>query len=275
MFDDLEVITKSYPDDFPVMRVYALGDVHIGSPEFNEEVIRKKIAHIESDEYGVVCVAGDLCDYGLKNAKTNVYEATMQPKEQQEFAYELFLPIVDKIVSLVPGNHEQRITREVGLCPLYDLSVRWGISDVYRENVAILKLTFGLVDGRKKRNCFIGITSHGTTRNKHRKFSMCFDNADFSISAHTHTPEYSPRGKIRINPIAGTATHVSYKEIVVDSSLDCGGYGLKNEYEVLPPHELQYLELSSYRDTDSNRSQHKVMDFHSIQIPYTDRIQKG
>lgn len=266
MLNDLDLIVKRYPEDWKVLRVYAIGDVHVGSPQFNEEAIRKKISHIQSDPYACVVLCGDLADYGLKNSLTNVYQAVMSPKEQQEYVYELFKPIAHKVSACVPGNHEYRITKEVGLCPLYDLTVLWGISDVYRENLAITKYVFGRMDGKKTQNCFIGMTIHGTTRNKNRKFEGYFDNVDFSCSGHTHQPEYSPQGRIRVNSIAETITHVPFKEIVVDANLDPGGYSIKHEYGVAPPPELQYLELSSYRDTDKRRANHKVINYHSIQL---------
>ena len=265
MRSDLDVIVKKFPHSWNRLRVYALGDIHVGSKEFDERSVKAKIKRILDDECGVVCLCGDLGDYGLKNSKTNVYQATMQPKEQQEYIYQLFLPIKDKIVSAVPGNHEERITKEVGLCPLYDLCVRWGIEDVYRENVAVLKLSFGSIRGKKQPVVYTALTTHGSTRNKHRKFIACFDGIDFAISGHTHTPEYSPHGKIRIDRTHGTATHVPYKEIVVDANLMPGGYGLKKEYEIPSPPELQYLELSYY-STGENRDLVRVMDYHAIQI---------
>lgn len=265
MQNDLEIITKRYPKGWGALRVYAIGDVHVGSAEFDERAIRKKIEVIKNDPWGVVSICGDLADYGLKNSKTNVYQAVMQPKEQQEYVYELFLPVADKMIACVPGNHEERITREVGLCPMYDLCVLWGVPEVYRENVAITRLIFGISHGQQQ-NAFVGITTHGTTRNKHKKFIAGFDGIDWCISGHTHTPEYSPHGKIRITH-GNTASHVPYKEIVVDANLNLGGYSLKKEYEIAPPPELQYLELDSYRDgSGSTRRTHKMMSYHTIQI---------
>ena len=265
MLNDLDVIIKAYPRDMHVLRVYAIGDVHVGSREFNEQAVRRKIQIIADDPNAAVCLCGDLGDYGLKNSKTNVYQETMSPEVQQKYIYELFEPIKDKIAAAVPGNHEERITKEVGLCPLYDLCVLWGIPEVYRENVAITKYMFGSAEHRNQIS-FVGITTHGTTRNKHKKFIACFDGIDFAISGHTHTPEYSPHGKIRVDSRSAVARHVPYKEIVVDANLDVGGYSIKKEYEVMPPSELQYLELKSYRENNKTRKRHKVMNFHTIQI---------
>lgn len=265
MRNDLEIITLNFPLEQNKLNVYALGDIHVGAPQFDEDIIRNKLRIIEEDPCGCVVLCGDLADYGLKNSRTNIYQATMQPKEQQEYVYELFNPIKDKIAAAVPGNHEERITKEVGLCPLYDLCVRWGIEDRYRENVAITRYIFGKIKGTQQ-GVFYGVTTHGTSRNKHRKFISCFDGVDFAVSGHTHTPEYSPHGKIRIERVKGTARHIPYKEIVVDANMTPGGYSLKHEYEVAPPPELQYLELAIVRERDWSRTAHRIMNYHSIQI---------
>ena len=263
MFNDLDVITKKFPISQGKLHIYAIGDTHVGSEQFDEETVLKKIDIIKNDPYGVVCICGDLGDYGLKNSKTNVYKATMQPDAQQAYIYKLFEPIKDKIVSAVPGNHEERVTKETGLCPLYDLCILWGHPEVYRENVAILKVIFGKRSGTRQ-HIFCGITTHGATRARHKKFISCFDGIDFAISGHTHTPEYAPHGKIRVDRINATAKHISYKEIVVDANLSPGGYGIKKEYEIPPAAEFQYLELKVIRDKDANYN--KVINYHAIQI---------
>ena len=265
MRNDLEVITKVYPREQNVLRVYAIGDVHVGSPEFDEKAIKKKLQIIAEDDYGSLVLCGDLGDFGLKNSKTNVYKATLSPKEQIEYIYQLFKPVANKITACIPGNHEERLVREVGLSVLYDLCVRWGIEDVYRENMAITKYSFGSIRGKKQQNVFYGVTTHGSTRNKHKKFLGCIDCADFAISGHTHTPEYSPHGRIRIERNSGTANHVPYEEIVVDANLMVCGYGLKKEYEIPPPPKLQYIELSVVHEGD-NRTSRRIMNYHSISV---------
>ena len=62
MLNDLDVIVKAYPQD--VLRVYAIGDVHVGSPDFNEAAIRKKLQIIEEDPCAALVLCGDLGEYG-------------------------------------------------------------------------------------------------------------------------------------------------------------------------------------------------------------------
>lgn len=269
MNNDLSVIVKVFPSDWPLLRVYAIGDCHVGAENFNGTALKKKIQIIRDDPYGVVTLCGDLGDFGLRSSVTNPLRATMQPKEQLDYIYDLLLPIKDKIVSCVPGNHEERLTKETGIDPMLTIACRLGVEDTYRENVAILKLMFGSRAGKKtsnQLNTFIGITTHGTTRNKHKKFISGFDGIDFAISGHTHTPEYSPHGKIRVNSQAGTAKHVAYKEIVVDANLAPGGYSLKKEYEIAPPPEIQYLEMYIKRGPAPQREESKIINYHAIQL---------
>lgn len=266
MFSDLDVIVRSFPSDWPLIRLYAIGDCHVGAETFNETALKKKIQIIRDDTYGVVTLCGDLGDFGLRSSVTNPLRAKMQPAEQMDTIFHLFEPIKDKIVSAVPGNHEARLVKESGIDPLLTLCCRWGCEEVYRENVAILKLLFGQRSGGKQQNAFIGITTHGSSIRKHQRFIACFQPIDWSVSGHSHTPMYYPHGVIRIDSKSAKAKHVGYKEIVVDANMTPGGYAIKNEYEISPPPELQYLELSVYRETDKKRTPHKIMNYHSIQI---------
>ena len=271
MFNDLDLIVKVFPNtkDWNTIRLYAIGDCHVGSEQFDtkaETALKKKIQIIRDDPYGVVSLCGDLGDFGLRNSVTNPLRSALTPAEQVETIYHLFEPITDKIVSAVPGNHEQRLTKESGIDPLLSLCCRWHCEDVYRENVAILKLLFGQRSGGEQQNMFIGITTHGSSIRKHQRFIACFQPIDFAIAGHSHTPMYYPHGVIRIDAKHATARHVGYKEIVVDANMVPGGYAIKNEYEIAPPPELQYLELSVFREGGKKRTPHKIMNYHSIQI---------
>ena len=266
MVSDMKVIVKQFGTDWSHLNLYAIGDCHVGAETFDETALKKKIQIIRDDPYGVVTLCGDLGDFGLRASVTNPLRATMQPAQQVEKIYELFEPIKDKIVSAVPGNHEQRLTKESGIDPLLTLCCRWHCEDVYRENVAILKLLFGQRSDGMQQNCFIGITTHGSSIRKHQRFISAFQPIDWAVAGHSHTPMYYPHGVIYVDAKHATARHVGYKEIIVDANMTPGGYAIKNEYEIAPPPELQYLELKVIRETDRKRTTHKVMNYHSIQI---------
>ena len=65
MRNDLEVIVKQYPHEWDVLRLYAIGDVHVGAENFDEKAIKKKIDIIANDPHSVVALCGDLGDFGV------------------------------------------------------------------------------------------------------------------------------------------------------------------------------------------------------------------
>lgn len=263
MKHDLEMIIHELPRDLDCVRVYGIGDIHIGSKEFDENVLKRKMEIIRNDPNAYFVICGDCMDFGIPNAKTNVMEQTMQPMEQKEFLFDILKPYIHKCLAIVPGNHERRAVRSVGFNPLYDVACRWCKEDIYRENLALIKLGFGRVHGSQRNWYGIGV-SHGSTANKHHKYAMGFDGLDAFISGHTHSPSYTARGKIKVNLLRGVATKVGYKELVVDAGLESGGYALANEYEISPPAELQFLQFNSiYRGQNNDV---KRVDFGAIAI---------
>lgn len=263
MKNDLEIIQHKLSTKHPYINIYGIGDIHIGSKEFDEKVLKKKLDTIKNDPNGYFVICGDCMDFGIPNAKTNVMEEVMQPFEQKEFLYDIMQPYIDKCLAIVPGNHERRAVKTVGFNPLYDVACRWQVEDIYRENLALIKLGFGR-NHKKEMNWYGVGVSHGSTVNKHRKYEMCFDGLDAFISGHTHSPSYTPLGKIRVNLRAGTATKVPYKELVVDSGLESGGYALANEYVISAPPEIQYLRLNKI--AHSGNFDTKKIDFGAIQL---------
>lgn len=257
VFDDMTLIVHKLSMEYPYINIYGIGDKHIGSKECDIKRLKKQVSTILDDEYGYCVICGDLINNGLKNSKTNTYQEVIQPAMQKELMYEIYKPLADngKILAGVPGNHCERTVKEAGTNPMYDVFCRWNIPHLYRENLALLKINLGSRKDGKRQISYAGLVTHGSSKNKHHKFVMGFDGIDFAISGHTHTPEYTPRGKIRIDLKNETAKKVGYKEIIVDSSLESGGYALKNEYEISAPPETQILKLYGT---------HKRMDYLSL-----------
>lgn len=257
MLDDMQLVVHKLSQDLPYINLYGIGDKHIGSRECDLKRLKRQVDMMLNDPYGYAVICGDLLNNGLKNSKTNTYQEVIQPTEQKELMYEIYKPLVDedRILAGVPGNHCERTVREVGTNPMYDVFCRWNIPHLYRENIALLKINLGKRKNGQRQISYAGLVTHGSSKSKHHKFVMGYDGIDFAISGHTHTPEYTPRGKIRIDVRNETVRKVGYKEIVVDSSLDTGGYALKNEYEISAPPETQILKLYGT---------HKRMDYMSL-----------
>lgn len=267
LYDDLVPIRFDVPGTPSEIHVYALGDLHVGAPNWDEKLTIKKINAILDDPVGYVHLCGDLMNNGLKNSKTNTYLETLMPAEQKQWITKNLRPLAARIISAVPGNHEDRTTREVGLSPLYDIMAAWGIEDRYRENLALSVIDMG--KNRVGRTVYGGLCTHGSGRNKHQKFITGFDGIDYAVSGHTHTPMYCPHGKICLSLRTKTAKHVGYHEIVVDAGMRPGDYALKREYQISTPPRLDYLTLHEVRKTTSEgpwKTNQRRIDYNSIQI---------
>ena len=239
MLSDFTLIQAKF-EDLDQLNIYPLGDVHIGSKEFDLELFNQWIEMVKNDPNGAVVIIGDMMNMGLRNSKSNVYEEKLSPMEQKELCYELLLPIADKIIGGCPGNHEYRAVKEVGTNPLYDVFCRLRIEDRYRENVCFIKLTVGKQG--KNPNTYGVVLTHGKSKNKDELWTYSVDGCDCFISGHTHLGTHQPLGKIRMDLTHNKVKTVGYQQVVVMPFQRYGGYAVRGKY--LPNHLGQFQRIT-------------------------------
>ena len=240
------------------LTIVPLADAHYGSQEFNETKWHNTVKRIQDDSDCYCVLVGDLIDNGLKNYLTNVYEATASPKEQKEWLYNELLPIKDKILAAVGGNHERRSIREVDQDPLYDVMIRLGAEDVYRQNICFMqiKLTYPTKDGEKQRYVFSFAITHGagggqyigSSANRVQNFGMAIEGIDCMITGHTHKPVTFPVTKLLFNN--GAVVRKQFVVAVAGSFLNYGGYPVQ---KLMPPAAHVMTEIiMTYADFKKN-----------------------
>ena len=239
MLDDFILIDSKF-DELDHLNIYPLGDVHIGSKEFDLELFEQWVETVENDPNGAVVIIGDMMNMGLRTSKSNVYEERLSPMEQKELCYELLKPIAHKIIGGCSGNHEYRAVKEVGMNPLYDVFCRLRIEDRYRENVCFIKLTVGRQG--KNPNTYGVVLTHGSSKNKDEKWTYTVDGADCFISGHTHLGTHQPCGKIRMDLTHNKVKTVGYQHIVVMPFQSYGGYAIRGKYT--PNHLGQFQRIT-------------------------------
>ena len=239
--DFIPVINRIPIDKHPKgLTLIPLADAHYGSQEFNETMWHNAIRRIQDDPNCYCCLVGDLIDNGLKNSLTNVFEATASPGEQKEWLYNELLPIKDKILAAVGGNHERRTGKEADQDPMYDVMVRLGKEDVYRPNICFMqiKLTYPTKDREKQRCTFSFAITHGagggqyigSSANRVQNYSLAIEGIDCFITAHTHKPVTFPVTKLLF--CNGAVVRKQFVVAVASSFLDYGGYPVQ---KLLPP----------------------------------------
>lgn len=88
------------------LQFYPLGDIHIGSPQFNEEFLEFwKKTFLGSSSEKIIYLQGDLLDCATKRLGNSSYKQTMSVDEQVEYIIKFLKPLKKYIGGCVQGNH--------------------------------------------------------------------------------------------------------------------------------------------------------------------------
>lgn len=173
--------------------VYAINDIHVGSPEMDLKGFKKFINYILSKDNRYVVLVGDLVNMALKDSVSDVYGQVMNPANQIKFASELLEPIKDRILGIVGGNHERRLSKNTSLSPTEFIANKLGVK-AFSDDELLLKIVLG--KGPNGKRIAYGVMLHhgsggggrpGSALNKQEFYSMMFENVDIFVSGHVHT----------------------------------------------------------------------------------------
>lgn len=258
MKNDFELIKKQFSND---ITIYPISDVHLGSLEHNEKEWADFVYGLVSDPNAYVILAGDLMNNATRSSVSNIFDETLRPREQKERLVKMLKPIKDKILCAVSGNHERRSIKDVDDDPMYDVMCKLDIEDVYRQNMAFLKVQLGNSKqlANKWGNTYIIAVTHGagggvlsgSTVNRNERFAYAIDNLDCLIVGHTHKGMISKPAKIVIDPRNDVVSIKPFTVVSTQSWLSFGGYAAQKM--LLPAGNAsadggQKLTLSSRRN---------------------------
>ena len=134
--------------DQPI-EVIPIADLHIGDPHADMSIIKSLIDGVRENPNRYTVLCGDLMNTAIIGSKSDTYGETLRPSEQLERCADLLEPIKDKILAIVPGNHEERISRTAGSDMTRLLARELGLLSVYSDTTALVFLKFG----REYRHC--------------------------------------------------------------------------------------------------------------------------
>jgi hypothetical protein len=225
--DDFDLIIHRVTNTPSIFKLKLIADLHRGSPQFNQVLWDREKQEILSDPAMYVGWLGDLMNNGIKTSKTNCYEETERPSAQKAWLRKEMEDLASKSLFIVPGNHEYRNLKEVDNEPLWDICQALHMEDLYRPNIAFLKLYLG-----KQQIPYMGAaTHHGGTIYQNERFSGIIDGLDFYVSAHTHHGITSKPQKIVIDPYNNKVSFRDYACVTTTSFLNYGGYPIR---KILP-----------------------------------------
>jgi hypothetical protein len=129
------------------------------------------------------------------------------------------------------------------------------LEDIYRENMAFVKLQFGDKNGNGTRNpTYTLVVTHGAgggmltggSVNRNERFGYVVDGLDCLIVGHTHKPFVTQPSKIKIDTHNNRVSIKPFKVVCSTSWLEYGGYAAKKM--LLPSsHAPQVITLHGNR----------------------------
>lgn len=254
---DFEVITKKIKTSKDA-KILGVGDLHIGTIESNKQGWENFVKLVLDDPLAYVIFVGDLMNNATKSSVSNCFEETMRPRDQKMYLVEKLKPLAEagKIIAIEPGNHERRSAKDADDDPLYDVAAKLDIEDVYRENMAIIKIVVGN-DGHND-NCYTILATHGAgsgmltgaSVNRYERYAYYWDGIDIYMFGHTHKPFITKPNKMVLDKQKGITSQKKMVVMTVPSWLQYAGYpvrGLMTPVESYDPDQPMGLILSGKR----------------------------
>ena len=217
--------------------IIPIADVHLGAAECMEQDFVKFTQWLKDEPNVYITLGGDLIDNGTKGSVTNPFRATMPPHQQKKEMANLLAPIRDRILCIVPGNHERRSGKDADDDPTYDIAAKLDLEDLYRESMAFIKIQMG-----KDRNypgqyrpTYTLVVTHGSgggiftggAVNRNERFGYVIDGMDVLITGHVHKPFTTQPMKIKIDPHNNQVIMQPFKVVSAASWLNYGGYAMQ------------------------------------------------
>ena len=220
------------------IEIHPMADLHIGDFNADFKLIMERIEHIKNTPNAYCILDGDLMDTAVCTSIGDTYGANLQPMEQLKQCVKIFEPIKDKILAVLPGNHENRVYKTDGLDITEIMCSQLGIHEKYSPTTALLFIRFGKSKCHKRPQLYTAYVTHGSGggRKEGGKVNRLADlasivDADIYIHAHTHLPLVFKESFFRVSGSNSSVALVDKMFVNTSASLDYGGYGDKQGYK--------------------------------------------
>lgn len=255
MLNDLDLISHTISHD---MTIYPISDVHLGAMEHAETEWNSFLKKLEAEDAYLI-LAGDLLNNGIRSCKfVNPFEETIRPRDAKRRMVKYLEPVKDRILCVVSGNHERRTYRDDDQDLTYDICSKLDIEELYRENIAYMKLSVGTrIDRRKKdsvpRHTYIFAVTHGSgggiytgaAVNRDERFGNAIDGLDCLVTGHVHKGFVTKPAKIVIDARNNLVKMEHYTVVSCVSWLNYGGYAARGMLLPAAVCDPQIIHLSA------------------------------
>jgi predicted phosphodiesterase len=231
----MDITPHEFPADWECLELYPLADLHVGDPKTDIPLFQRFVRYIGEAPNRIVVGVGDLMNNAIKTSVSNVYAETMPPNEQRKWLAEELLPIKDRILCLLDGNHEHRSKKDVDLSQMEALAEKLGVP--YYQDEAALKISLGSKYNGKPatyvvylNHGFGGGKRPGSALNNIELMALSLEGVDIVITGHVHK-QMAYRFSSRVfDPRNNTVTQVPRLCVVAAPWQDYGGYAARKGY---------------------------------------------
>lgn len=231
----MKTIKIDLSSELEEIEIHPLSDWHIGDAHHDAIHTEAILKHIKETPNAYCILGGDMMDTAIANSVGDTYGAKLQPMEQLKLCVKLFEPIKDKILCIVPGNHENRIYKYDGIDLTAMMASQLGLAARYSSTAALLFVRFGRLNRRTAENrktIYTIYVAHGSGGGKRvgGKLNRLEDmanivDADIFLMGHTHQPAIIRNSYYRVSASNSSVQCVDRLFVNTAAALDYGGYG--------------------------------------------------
>ena len=217
-----------------MIEIHPMSDLHIGDSQCDYRLVLERIEYIKNTPNAYCILDGDLMDTAIASSIGDTYAANLSPMEQLKHCVKIFEPIKDKILAVLPGNHENRLYKTDGVDITDIMSSQLGIPERYSPTTAFLFIRFGESKKRHRPYLYTIYVTHGSGggRREGGKVNRLADlasivDADIYIHGHTHLPLIFRESFFRVSGANSSVALTDKLFINTAAALNYGGYGDK------------------------------------------------
>lgn len=256
---DYELIVRQLPGA-GAYKIYAIADLHAGALEHNRQEWERFTRRILAEPNSYLILGGDLINNSTRSSVGNIFEETMRPRDQKRYIVECLAPLRDRVLCATSGNHERRSVKDADDDPTYDIMAKLDLEDLYRPNIAFLKLQLYKKPCGHFNNTYTFAVTHGAgggiytgaAVNRNERFGNVIEGIDCLIVGHTHKGAITKPQKIVVDTHTNTVSLKPYTVVSMTSWMAYGGYAAQ---KMLLPSDYaradqpqQILLAGSHRD---------------------------
>lgn len=259
------------PTDLEYVDLYCVSDIHRGNRLFAEKRWYTLLEQIQKDRHAYMIVAGDGVEAALKSVRFGETYATMRPRDERRQLTKDLRQVRDKILLILPGNHDSRAERDSDENVMERVAEDLGLWDPdfpdqgrFDPVSAVLDVQFGTRKGETgRRNSFTFYVTHGAgggrrpggKLNRMQELGWIVDGVDGYIMGHVHSLSSYIDHRYSPDPRNKVVSRRAIAYVIAGSMLEYGGYA---ETKMYAPNAVSMPILRLYQQTSGDP--YKPMD---------------